>query len=314
MPETTSRNSKTEVPPNLSVICYGYRASEVKDWIARNSDVVNGVVKVFGLYHLEDVTGRQIQECDSVTLKLGHACPLERIKAIEALILTDYVLLCAADDTISALPPVLNDFDVGVGIYYFQSEQEFHPSISNILDFSRNNLDNFNKYWTFPGPGDNSVFYSIYKKGIFFETLGVLGYFEAWDWVFVSKVILKAEKVVRLANFKIMRSVTPTLNYTRRVLDEYKTAGLDPNDWRMQNPILFALKLVSESICSPLTEHVLECWSKYLEIKFHEMIEVSTEYAEVIDEDDINRLAHFLARELTALKQSDIITPKVRLL
>jgi hypothetical protein len=296
---------------NLSIICFGYRASEISAWIYRHGDILERVASVCGFYHLEDVCDLGSLNYSHLTLKSGHLCPLERIKSSEGMIHTDFVLLCAADDTILELPRYFDSLDIGIGMYHFRSEKEFYPSFSNALEFSSNSLTNFNKYWTFPSPGDNSIFYSIFRKGIFFETLLSLEAFEAWDWVFLSKVLLRGEKVVRLPSLRINRSVTPVSSYTRKVLESFKSVRLDPRGWRMHNPILYALKQVSECVSSPLADNVLECWSRYLEIKFNEMVEISSDYAQVIEKDSIKFVAHKLAHNLGSLRPSEIVFPKI---
>ncbi len=294
----------------VTVIVIGLRKSEVSMWINRHTHLDISSIELILAYHIND-TELSSHIPLNMTEISGPYSALERLRQCLQNVKTDYAFVAASDDQILYTPtaPANNRVDVLSGFTFFRFQDCLRPSTNNYIDLSKPVDELLTQYWMIPNPGDNSLFYSVFKTKLLSTLLNEIGDFEASDWCVVHNALQRAT-FERSKSFVIIREPPLSLNhYTKNYIAKHiKKHETTEGNWWLDNPILFALKAMNNSTPSNIVSLLKPYWALWLSQKYIELTAVNQTYKDVINKADLHRLSTNIINNLSSMNSKDFLS------
>jgi hypothetical protein len=266
----------------ISIIVFGYKASDINTWLNRNGILRSRKgLRLILAYHVHD---ESISKKDTDLVVQGQTDTLTRFAECLPHVTSNNIMLIASDDIILNMPEAKffddSDFDVLVGRTYFKGRDEvYSASVTNLFEPSDDAEFNARSYWNIPSPGDNSIFYSIYRTTVFREHFArfVNVRFHALDWAWVH-ILLCSYKIEKSSDLVVLREKTPSHLYTSRLQKDFKLSTHSaPEEVIFRNPLTRAFKFIllsDESLggCDIHFDIISQAWFQWFLVKQKELV------------------------------------------
>jgi len=209
---------------SLTIILPSNRPENLCAWFSRHHDVLSRLSNAIALQIVVVVDGYfNLDQSDKLNIDIlqmpGCNVAERLIMALEVSV-GKFVMLSADDDTLMSM--AVRDLNLIRGevagivpetFFQYDGAETIHPANTNQLNCeSCLSSERLSAYFTPIFPGDNSVCYGIYERGIFtraaVEQFGNRSWdFIGNDWLLVCRILLKG-KIIRTGNLKVIRHMT----------------------------------------------------------------------------------------------------------
>jgi hypothetical protein len=297
---------------SLTILVFGLKKSDIQGWIKRHYYIDFSNLCVIFAYHVDDIPVTDLSQRPA-TIVVGPYSVWERVRLSLNQVSTDYVILAASDDQILTLPTESfdNDITAVAGNVFFCIQNVLLPSTTNSIDLRLVDTELIKSYWSYPNPGDNSLFYSIFQVKLLRNIIDGLDEFEASDWYVVHSALLAA-RFERSSSFVLVRQPPPRENhYTRSFLNKLKNIEPTPLNWWLHNPILYALKKIAAETPNTIIKEVEPYWARWLSVKYSELAAANPRYREFMAGKDINAVSLAVLGILAGIDRNEIISSPV---
>lgn len=206
----------------LYVLVFARLRSEFDGWASRHGTLLSKRIDFSVVALIEE----QLSESEVAGLRsdlcVSGESYVNRIRCLSSFLhVNDYVVVCAADDQLVCFDPYAND---GLTLHavwqptcFFGSKAQ--PALSNVIFSQPEQRVGANaritRFFQFPFPGDNSIYYGMFKFEVWWEAFSwsasAAGGFEkvenfhAFDWLWMSRVVYLAQPCSPSPGFVIRR-------------------------------------------------------------------------------------------------------------